>query len=393
MAQMRHILTLFLLLWAFGAQGVSSAVGTPQGAVWRLRESGMDYQADEAEKVLVKILETYPVTEMAHLGGGVSSSYLVRFPGKIFAVLKRADPDFRHSYMSEVAAYRLDKLLGLHLVPLTVMREIEGVPVSLQLYYTKGVRGDARENDLESRRADAQLFDYLIANQDRNFSTRHNLILGKDGRLIAIDHGRSFSATRYAISKPLEMNLNISSEFKERLMAVTAEDITKELKHFVPQEELVLLLNRLNQMKQELAVKKSSAQPYRIFDPIDKIRPFEAPEELRSVNYYDFYAILRIVPEIGGDHLSAEALDLIKKTSASEGKTFLVRLLLNRWENYSKSLKQDILKNLWSPGFERQVIEHRSSALLEIMKLNAERPASEFPPQRHFAPFCAKILL
>lgn len=60
--------------------------------------------------------------------------------------------DFRDSWKSEVAAYELDKLLGLGLVPPTVEREVEGRRGSLQIWVEGAMtEKKRRERGLEPR--------------------------------------------------------------------------------------------------------------------------------------------------------------------------------------------------------------------------------------------------
>jgi hypothetical protein len=104
---------------------------------------------------------------------------------------------FRDHHTFEVAAYRLSRLLGLELVPPTVLRTIDGQPGSLQLW----VENASTEADAilakrpvfgASRHLQWQVlkvFDALIYNFDRH---QNNLLYAENGRIWAIDHTRSF---------------------------------------------------------------------------------------------------------------------------------------------------------------------------------------------------------
>lgn len=93
----------------------------------------------------------------------------------------------------EVAAYRLDRLIGLEQVPPTVVRE-DGPhgPGSLQLYrepdhgehYLTLVEGDLHDRDFHR----LAVFDVLANNADRK--SGHVFLSG--GEVVAIDHGLCF---------------------------------------------------------------------------------------------------------------------------------------------------------------------------------------------------------
>lgn len=108
--------------------------------------------------------------------------------------------DFKDSWKFEVAAYEIDKLLGLNMVPVTVEREYRGSRGSLQ-YWVDGCM-------LEKERLDKKLmppnpvrwtwqihkirvFDKLIYNIDRNLG---NILVTPDWRCVMIDHSRSFKS-------------------------------------------------------------------------------------------------------------------------------------------------------------------------------------------------------
>ncbi len=106
--------------------------------------------------------------------------------------------DFKDSWKYEVAAYELDKLLNLHMVPVTVERSYGNRKGSLQLFM------DSCITELERTRKNLQppgpmawrqqifklrVFDNLIYNIDRNLG---NMLIDSDWKVLLIDHGRTF---------------------------------------------------------------------------------------------------------------------------------------------------------------------------------------------------------
>ena len=109
---------------------------------------------------------------------------------------------FRDSYLSEMAAYEMNRLLGLDNMPPTVFRTLNGSQGTLQLW-AEGTMLD-RERALKKilppealpwnrQMWDTRVFDNLINNFDRN---QTNILIDPNWRMILIDHTRSFARDR-----------------------------------------------------------------------------------------------------------------------------------------------------------------------------------------------------
>jgi hypothetical protein len=107
---------------------------------------------------------------------------------------------FWEGWKYEIAAYLLDKRLGVGMVPPTVEKALDGRPGSCQLWIENtSLYGEmlADRQGLESFRSEgwkragyvAQLFDDIVGNEDRH--TR-NVLVTADFRAILIDHSRTF---------------------------------------------------------------------------------------------------------------------------------------------------------------------------------------------------------
>lgn len=197
---------LVLGLWLFPA---FSQTAFPDGD----GRSPADLQAEEllktGEVVAVKVLE----------GSSTSPRRFTLRAGEqeIKAVFKTVDIEdhenlrlhnrfefnFTDKHIYDVAAYRLDRFLGLGMVPPTVPREYKGEKGSLQLWVENAISlqeamGEGMEASDPERftreKTEMNLFDGLIHNIDRG---AYNILLDRaEGRLHLIDHSRSFRLDR-----------------------------------------------------------------------------------------------------------------------------------------------------------------------------------------------------
>jgi hypothetical protein len=108
------------------------------------------------------------------------------------------EAEFQDSWRTEVAAYELDKLIGLGMVPTTVERTYQGTRGSMQFWVDSIMDEAKRQKDKiqppdqsawEDQVSTMRLWDSLIYNVDRN---EGNVLISADWHLIAIDHSRTF---------------------------------------------------------------------------------------------------------------------------------------------------------------------------------------------------------
>jgi len=107
---------------------------------------------------------------------------------------------FWEGWNYEIAAYRMDKLFGLGMVPPTIERRVDGDRGSCQYWVDDCISlKDKDEKRLRTppikvfgwNRATylQRFFDNLIANEDRH---KNQILITPDWRMILIDHSRSF---------------------------------------------------------------------------------------------------------------------------------------------------------------------------------------------------------
>jgi hypothetical protein len=167
------------------------------------------------------------------------------------AIFKEIDKDGRR-YSHEVAAYRLDRLLGLKMVPPTVLREVGGSEGSLQLWIEAAISEvDRRDENLEpadrkafDRAVDAaSVFDVVIFNIDRNGS--NTLITPADWRVHLIDHERAFAAKLPAAPHLEEARAHLDEGLAQRLAGLDEAAVRSQLAGLLSDEQVSALLERV----------------------------------------------------------------------------------------------------------------------------------------------------
>jgi hypothetical protein len=112
---------------------------------------------------------------------------------------KGKELNFRDCYKFNIAAYRLDKLLELNMIPVSVERKVAGNTAAVtwwiddvlmtELDRFKKKTPPARPVFWNHQKYTMWVFDELIYNTDRNLG---NMVISKDWKLWMIDHTRAF---------------------------------------------------------------------------------------------------------------------------------------------------------------------------------------------------------
>jgi hypothetical protein len=199
-------------------------------------------------------LRTAQITKLEEIGTGVTRPRRARLaPEEPFASLtwKVLPPGTRdgywESYKSEIAAYELDKLLRLDMVPPAVERQMNG-ETGAAIMWIDGVKSVKEAGgkvpsgpawDTPIRRM--LMFDNLIGNPDRNAG---NILIGPPGELILIDHSRAFTADR-SLQRKIP---RVDGALWDRIRAVTPEQLSRTLSPWMDGAAVTAVLERRKQM-------------------------------------------------------------------------------------------------------------------------------------------------
>jgi len=141
---------------------------------------------------------------------------------------------FWESYKSEIAAYQVDRLLGLDMVPPTVERRVGGDLAAVVLWVSgckliKDVDQSACPNPAKwAKEACRQrVFDNLIANIDDNAG---NILVDPEWNMVLIDHSRAFAVDRMPFEKEMT---RVDRELFARLKALDEAALMKQVRPWV----------------------------------------------------------------------------------------------------------------------------------------------------------------
>jgi hypothetical protein len=209
---------------------------------------------------LKEFLSQAEVIDSRYLGRGSTRPRLVVLEkngqqrrGVFKTVESEGDPSADEAadrYQHEVAAYRLDRRLGLHLVPVTVLRDLDGLRGSLQTWVEGAVDQEAAEayeldlykTEITGRQlALGEVFDALIGNQDRRASDVLCLVSGES--LFLIDHSRAFSTSAELAWKEGQ-GLSLEPRLAERLRSLDRESLEEDLGELISDRQIEALLER-----------------------------------------------------------------------------------------------------------------------------------------------------
>ena len=154
-------------------------------------------------------------------------------------------------FVPELAAYRLDRMLGLDMIPVTVRREIAGQQGTLQYVPAETLserervadeKGGGAPCSLKKQRSAMYVYDALINNPVR---TPLSMLYSPDNwQLVLVNHEHSFSTRKDRPAYLKKIELTIGDEWRSALLELNDEKLRENLGDVLDKRRLAALAKR-----------------------------------------------------------------------------------------------------------------------------------------------------
>ena len=161
-------------------------------------------------------------------------------------------------FYPDVAAYRLDRLLDLDMVPVTALRSVNGTEGSLQFLLekfsdeaqrSKSGRGSSARCDLSWQWGAMYVFDVLIYNEGRSLGRM--LYDPSQWSLILIEHERAFKNAKGRPSHLKSAPVNVTDGWRVALTELNDAELAAQLSDVLDKRRLRALATRRDQLLTE----------------------------------------------------------------------------------------------------------------------------------------------
>ena len=186
-----------------------------------------------------------------------------------FVGTKGTEFNFRDSWMFNVAGYRIDRLIGMNMVPVSVSRRWRSQDAAFTWWLDDVLmdEGDRLKKKIQPPQSAAwnqqmqmvRMFDQLIANVDRNMG---NLVITRDWRIWAIDHTRAFR-TNTTLATPANVT-RVDRAVFERLKTLDRNMVKEATDKYLSQYEIDAVMKR----RDAIVARVEMLGPAAVFDRI-----------------------------------------------------------------------------------------------------------------------------
>jgi hypothetical protein len=161
---------------------------------------------------------------------------------------------YYESYRSEIAAYELDKHLGLDMVPPSVKRDVDGETGVAIMWVSptksfKELGGVPTPPAVQLERwsrqlSRAKLFHNLVGNVDPNLG---NWLVDPEWNLVLIDHSRAFTTD----NRRVHVMTRVDAELWAKMQALDEATLTRVVGDWVGRREIRAILARRDRMQRD----------------------------------------------------------------------------------------------------------------------------------------------
>lgn len=251
------------------------AVAT-QGTAGDAPEPVDQWGCSAADREIEQFLLTAEITEIEDIGCGITKPK--RLTLKQGDVIRRAiykdvdihnneisytnrfETSFHDSFEYEVAAYRMDRLLGINLVPVTVLRNVDGIPGSVQLWIENAMSlQDIVDSGTDCKDPERLLkklmlmyvLDAMIFNIDRNYG---NVLVDTNERIFyLIDHSRSFRNSKKLPKLQEARPIPIPWTVANNLLHLIQQTLDSRLEDLLTKSQRRAIMKRRDSLVEQLA--------------------------------------------------------------------------------------------------------------------------------------------
>ena len=250
---------------AFGQAAAPAAEPGKCSLVWPGFEDKLEHELTDGK---IMKMEDVPIgvtkPQRATLESGARFAWKPLPPGY--------NKGYMESYKSEIAAYKLDRMLELHMVPPITERSIQGKN-GAAVYWIENTRPwsvtkppQGPEPMWSRQLSRMKMFDLLIANIDRN---QGNLLYDADWHIFLIDHSRAFIDKKDL--KGMAPLARVDRKLWDKIKALTLDDLDRGLEKWVGDKEKKALLLRRDLMAKAIdELVKKHGEKFVFYDDVDK---------------------------------------------------------------------------------------------------------------------------
>ena len=203
-----------------------------------------------------EFLRNAEVLDARVVGSGVTRS--IRLTLAKDGVERRAAFVTVDTSADDVAAYRLDRMVGLGMVPVAVSRTIQGREGTLRLWVEEAIDdeerralglGRAHQEAIDHQMQDVFAFDALIYNEDRIADSL--LLTPADWRIHLIDHTRAFRTKTQRPAAFRQVALSPAPDLARAIAGLDEEAVRTAMDGLLQPEQVKSILKRRKKLVRE----------------------------------------------------------------------------------------------------------------------------------------------